>query len=227
MNDEKICFITCVNCIDDYEEGLLYLKHLDVPNGMELEFLSVEQAESMTAGYQAAMHASDAKYKIYLHQDTMVIKRDFLQVLLHIFRKHPDIGLVGLAGCKKLPQNGVWWLGEGVYEHLAEANSPEDLLVKKKGKMESQISYMEAVDGFLMATQYDVAWRDDVFKGWHFYDISACIEFRRAGYRVAVPRQNEPWCIHECGDKWLDDEYQHWKDIFRNTYGFSETIQKN
>ena len=227
MNEHKICFITCVNCIEDYEECLLYLKHLEIPQGMETEFLSVEQAESMTAGYNAAMHASDAKYKIYLHQDTMVIKRDFLQELLRIFDEHPEIGLVGLAGCKKLPDNPVWWLGNEPYAYLAEANSPEDLNINKKGKQDAALSYMEAVDGFLMATQYDVEWREDVFQGWHFYDISACMEFQKAGYRVAVPRQDTPWCVHECGDKWLDAEYQKWKAVFCRTYEFGKSLQKH
>ncbi len=67
MNEQKICFITCVNEPEDYEECMLYLKHLEVPQGMEIEVLSVEGAESLTAGYNSAMHSSDAKYKVYIH----------------------------------------------------------------------------------------------------------------------------------------------------------------
>ena len=58
---------------------------------------------------------------------------------------------------------------------------------------------MEALDGLLMATQYDVPWREDLFTKWDFYDISQSQEFLRAGYKVVVPNQEEPWCIHDDG----------------------------
>jgi len=56
---------------------------------------------------------------------------------------------------------------------------------------------VEAVDGLLLATQHDVRWREDLFDGWDFYDISECFEMRRAGYRVVVPYQESPWCYHD------------------------------
>lgn len=56
---------------------------------------------------------------------------------------------------------------------------------------------VEAVDGLLLATQHDVRWREDLFDGWDFYDISECFEMRRAGYRVVVPYQDSPWCYHD------------------------------
>ncbi len=221
MNDHKICFITCVNKIEDYEECMLYIKHLDVPAGMEIEVLSVEGAESMTAGYNSAMHASDAKYKVYLHQDAFIFKQDFLEILIRIFQENPEIGLIGLAGCKQLPSSGIWWFGEEMYANLIEVLTPEWVQFHKRGNvMAGQFSYMQAVDGFVMATQYDVEWREDLFKGWHFYDISASMEFQKAGYRVAIPRQDIPWCIHECGDKWLGQEYWEARKIFCKTYGF-------
>ena len=30
---------------------------------------------------------------------------------------------------------------------------------------------VEGVDGLLMATQYDIPWREDLFDGWDFYDL--------------------------------------------------------
>lgn len=50
-----------------------------------------------------------------------------------------------------------------------------------------------------MATQYDLPWREDIFHGWHFYDISQCMEYRRAGYKIIVPAQTPNWVIHSCG----------------------------
>lgn len=38
---------------------------------------------------------------------------------------------------------------------------------------------VEALDGLLIATQYDLPWREGLFQGWDIYDISQCTEFRR------------------------------------------------
>ena len=57
----------------------------------------------------------------------------------------------------------------------------------------------EAIDGFIMITQYDVPWREDLFTKWDFYDCSQSMEFIRHGYKVIVPNMKEPWCVHDCG----------------------------
>ena len=75
MNEKKICFIACVNDIDFFNECLLYIDRLYVPDGFEIDVLSIEEAKSMTSGYNEGMNASDAKYKIYLHQD--IVKKIF------------------------------------------------------------------------------------------------------------------------------------------------------
>ena len=43
----------------------------------------------------------------------------------------------------------------------------------------------------------DVRWREDLFDGWDFYDVSQCLEMRRMGWRVVVPCQETPWCYHD------------------------------
>jgi hypothetical protein len=70
----------------------------------------------------------------------------------------------------------------------------------------------------MIVTQYDVPWRDDLFKSWHFYDISECIEFIKAGYEVGVPKQEEPWVMHDCGIVNVNT-YENERKIFLHHYG--------
>ena len=98
LDDSKFCFISCVNDDFFYDECQLYLQHLNFPQGMCGEIVAVRDAKSMTAGYQAAMEASDAKYKIYLHQDVFVVNKNILHELLMLFRHNPRIGMIGVAG---------------------------------------------------------------------------------------------------------------------------------
>ena len=82
---------------------------------------------------------------------------------------------------------------------------------------------VEAVDGLFIATQYDIEWREDLFTGWHLYDSSQCLEFRRRGYRVAIPNQSDGrggfWCIHCPVEKPLAKEYKVYQKIFLQEYG--------
>ena len=63
--------------------------------------------------------------------------------------------------------------------------------------MKEEDTIVEAVDGLLIATQYDIPWREDLFKHFDFYDVSQSFEMRRAGYKVLVPYQETPWVIHD------------------------------
>lgn len=81
----KIAVITCVNNEEEYAQALSYIDRLHVPDGYELDVIAVREAPSMAAGYQMAMEHTDARYKIYMHQDTFIINREFLQDMLSVF----------------------------------------------------------------------------------------------------------------------------------------------
>ena len=109
-NPRKICFITCVNNEKYEEEEKKYLKHLYVPKGYEIETCFMKDARSMAAGYNIGMKQSDAKYKVYLHQDVFIVHRYFIRDILSIFQKS-EIGMIGMVGSKKLPENAIMWDG--------------------------------------------------------------------------------------------------------------------
>lgn len=174
----------------------------------------------MAAGYQAAMNASDAKYKIYMHQDVFIVNPDLLMRVLHIFLKHPEIGLVGMVGSVRLDRdNPVWWWDLSTRCGKAYSKkSPEEIQVDIFGEFIGEFIQVAAIDGIFMASQYDVPWRGDLFKGWHFYDIAQSREFVKRGYQAVVANQKEPWLVHACGRKVMDDEYVKNMEIFQKYY---------
>ena len=62
MNDRQIAFIMCVNDDRQADESEFYIRCLEVPEQYEVDVIRVREAESMTAGYNAAMENSDARY---------------------------------------------------------------------------------------------------------------------------------------------------------------------
>lgn len=218
-NPDKICFITCVNDEDWYSECLLYLQHLEMPEGMQAEYLPIRGAKSMCAGYNEGLRRSDAKYKVYLHQDTLVVNKQMVRDLKALFADE-SIGAVGVIGCRNLPRSGIWWDGMRTYGRVLHACEPESVVDSVGMQPEGAYMEVEAVDGLFIAMQYDIPWREELFTGWHLYDTSICKEVQRSGKRVVVPNQTEEfWCIHCPKEKPLASDYRGYQKTFLKEYG--------
>lgn len=220
-NDKKICFIICANNDQYLRECLFWLELLVIPEGYETEVLTIENAISMTAGYNEGMNASDAKYKIYLHQDTFVRNSNMLMEMLDIFQRDSQIGMIGTVGAEKLSNNGVMWHGVRCGNFYCLDRVHEKLGRTLIEKIDTEYREVEVVDGLFMATQYDIPWREDLFDGWDFYDVSQCLEFKRAGYKVVIPKQEILWVIHDSGipnfshyDKYRKLALNEYKEFF-------------
>lgn len=198
MDEHKICFIICSNNGYYLEECLFYISKLEVPSGCSIDVISISDAESMTSGYNEGMRATDAKYKVYLHQDVFIIYKGFLQAVLDIFQSDSAIGMIGMVGAPRMPVGGVMWYGarEGA---LYGSNKVIGEYAAYQYHLADGLHEVEAVDGLMMITAADIAWREDKFDGWDFYDVSQSFEFRRQGYKVVVPEQLCPWCVHDDG----------------------------
>jgi hypothetical protein len=193
MNRQKFLFVTNVNDEISYYKCQKHIQNLAIPAGFSIDFLPIRGAKSITEAYNQAL-SDDAKYKIYIHQDTFIINTFFLENILELFRSNPALGLIGIAGCKKLPVEGYWWDGvDLVGKVIIEYN--QTFIWGKFREVAEAFEPVEGIDGMLMVTQYDVPWPKRVIDGSHFYDSSHALEFIKRGYLVGVPQQVEPWCI--------------------------------
>lgn len=195
MDDKKVVFIICVNNELYFKECVYYINRLVLPEGYSTDIIAIRGADSMCAAYNAGMHSSDAKYKIYLHQDVMIRESHFLENIIALFLKK-DVGLIGMIGGNQMPKTGVTYRAWDV--GMVDCRDPEMayyLAGSKEGVKAD--TFVEAVDGLLIATQYDISWREDLFKHFDFYDVSQSFEMRKAGYKILVPYQKSPWVIHD------------------------------
>lgn len=200
MNSHKICFIYCVSQQEVLQESIRHISALHIPDGYEIEIISIPAAKSITSGYNKGMSESNAKYKIYLHQDVYITHRNFLMDMIRIFENNPQLGLMGVIGSAYVPPSGMWWeAGENYGQVYASHSGNMELLAFNNSKEGHSYQRVAAVDGLLMMTQSDISWREDLFPDWDFYDLSQCMEFARAGYEIGIPSQDTPWIIHDCG----------------------------
>lgn len=216
MHLQKIAFIITSNNQEMSDEVVRYINNLIVPEGYCTDILVITEAFSMTQAYNYAMKQTDAKYKIYLHQDLFIVNRNFISDILRIFQNHPEVGMIGACGCKKIPQSGMWWEDKNCVGRTIE-DKLSCTYILELGKIEGEYEEVMAIDGQIMITQYDVDWREDILSGWHFYDESQSLEFQKKGYKVVVPSQKYPWFLHECGAQ-INTGYDEQKEIFLREY---------
>lgn len=195
MNENQITFIAAVNDERYYRECSYYINRLNVPDGMSVDMIAVQDASSMCSAYNLAMESSEAKYKVYLHQDVFIRNENFLYELLRIFKSDSSVGMVGVVGGTGMPKTGVayraWNAG------IADCRDPDMAYYLVCAPKETEDRYVEAVDGLLIATQYDIPWREDLCRHFDFYDVSESFEMRKRGCRILVPYQKTPWALHD------------------------------
>jgi hypothetical protein len=214
LNEQKIDFIVAYNNERTFGECLFYLDKLAVPEGYEMGLLSINDGESMTGAYNEAMQASTAKYKVYLHQDVFILNRNFISDILAVFQSDATIGMIGVLGGVNLPRNGIFFNTWNVGRVKADGAAG---VVEIDWNPPESGAAVEAIDGMIMITQYDLPWREDLFQGWDFYDASQSFEFRNQGYKIVVPYQKEAWCLHDCGASKLHN-YEESRLIFVKEY---------
>ncbi len=247
-----IAFVTCVNDEARYRECCRYLNVLTMPPGWSTQLLPVRGAVSMAAGYETGRQMANenkADIIVYLHQDVLVVNKNLINDLIAIFSHSEKIGIVGVIGCRRLPETGIWWDGRRMVGQVLHACEPESIAPAEHHEPAADrfIQGVEAVDGLFIATRglsfpnkgkektspegevpegqrndsiYDIPWRADLFDGWHFYDSSICREYRRRGLSVVIPRQAPNfWCIHCPTEKPLDPAYHKYRQRFLQEYG--------
>ena len=189
MNDKKfqiIVHVTDERYFSELENSLLGIA---IPEGFAVEVRKV--AGDKYDSYNSAMRTSDAKYKIYLDEHANIANKNFLVELIDIFRADEKIGMVGVSGAIELSTHGV------------ALNS-----VKRGGKIFSgeqnprfknwgNSGDAQIIDGFFIATQYDLPWREDLFSDDYFGGQAQCVEFKRAGYRVVIAKQKVLWIWYQ------------------------------
>ena len=122
MDEKKIAFIICVNNELYFEECVYYINRLIIPEGFSTDVIAIREADSMCAAYNAGMQSSDAKYKIYMHQDVMIRKAHFVENIVTLFAQK-DVGMIGMIGGTGMPKTGVTYRAWNV--GMVDCRDPE------------------------------------------------------------------------------------------------------
>jgi hypothetical protein len=216
---EGVAFLCCVDDDRKAERLERSIRALEPRDGVDVELFTVREQTSLGRAYNRLLRdAAGWRYKVYVHQDVVLLNRRLVEDLVRLFR-HRTVGLVGVAGCRFLPPSCVWWDGSGLFGRVIEDRGAGPKLLDF-GDPPSEYARAECVDGVLLATQYDVPW-DERIPGFHFYDVAQSTRFLLRGYEVVVARQGGPWVRHDMGvrDQRHLPAYAAAQEAFKALYG--------
>jgi hypothetical protein len=186
-NNEVVSVVISTRKIDDE-----YFKHVEKmfshPNTEILVYENDGQM-SLTQIYNKGLKESVNDIVVFMHDDLILETSNMTPKIVKLFEKHPDYGIIGIAGTDKLT-SGRWWDNRenmfGVVGHIHEGKRHVNHYFK--GVFNDVLKDVVIVDGLFFIVRKSLLKKDfnEQFEGFHFYDISFCVENQFEGVKIGL-----------------------------------------
>lgn len=186
-NNGPVSVVISTKKIDDE-----YLKHVEKMFSHPKTQISVYENDgvsSLTEIYNDGLRESTNDIVIFMHDDLILETKNITPKIIKLFEKNPDYGIIGIAGTDNLV-SGMWWQDRpsmyGVVGHLHEGKRHVNHY--SKSSYNEKLKDVVVVDGLFFAVHKQRIKKDfnEEFNGFHFYDISFCVENFLEGVKIGV-----------------------------------------
>jgi len=144
---------------------------------------------SLTQVYNKGLKESVNDIVVFMHDDLILETPNMTPKIVKLFEKHPEYGIIGIAGTDKLT-SGRWWDNRenmfGVVGHIHEGKRHVNHY--SKGVFNDVLKDVVIVDGlfFMVRKSHLKKEFNEQFEGFHFYDISFCVENQFEGVKIGL-----------------------------------------
>lgn len=189
-NNEVVSVIISTRKIDDE-----YLKHVEKmfshPN-TEILVYENDGVNSLTEIYNIGLEESKNDIVVFMHDDLILETPNMTPKIVKMINKHSlnsNYGIIGIAGTDKLT-SGMWWQNRenmfGVVGHIHDGKRHVNHY--SKGVFNEKLKDVVVVDGlfFIVHKKRIKKNFNEDFKGFHFYDISFCVENYLEGVKIGL-----------------------------------------
>ena len=185
--NEPISVVISTRKIDDN-----YLKHVEKMFShpkTEVNIYENDGVSSLTEIYNIGLKESKNEIVVFMHDDLILETSNMTPKIVKLFEKHSEYGIIGIAGTDKLT-SGRWWDNRenmfGVVGHIHEGKRHVNHY--SKGVFNDVLKDVVVVDGLFFAVHKGRIKKgfNEQFEGFHFYDISFCIENFLEGVKIGL-----------------------------------------
>lgn len=186
-SNNPVSVVISTRKIDD-----VYVKHVEKMFShpkTEILFYENEGEYSLTQLYNVGLRDSVNDIVVFMHDDLILETPNMTPKIVKLFEKHSEYGIIGVAGTDKLT-SGRWWDNRdnmyGVVGHIHEGKRHVNHY--SKGVFNDLLKDVVIVDGLFFAIHKGRIKKgfDEQFEGFHFYDISFCVENFLEGVKIGL-----------------------------------------
>ena len=144
---------------------------------------------SLTQVYNKGLKESVNDIVVFMHDDLILETSNMTPKIVKLFEKHPEYGIIGIAGTDKLT-SGMWWQNRenmfGVVGHIHEGKRHVNHY--SKGVFNDVLKDVVIVDGLFFIVRKSLLKKEfnEQFEGFHFYDISFCVENHLESVKIGL-----------------------------------------
>lgn len=180
--------------------------------GCNYELIIIDNAAkqySIHEAYNIGITRSKNNLLCFLHDDILIHTNNWGNILIDLFNENKEIGLIGIAGAKvktKMPSG--WWdsphdqKAANLIQHF---NSERKVTWNYGFEKENNVEVV-VIDGVFMSMRKTKNIQFDInLKGFHNYDLSISLNFKKNGYKIIVTNQIliEHFSLGNLDENWL------------------------
>jgi hypothetical protein len=145
--------------------------------------------KSLTQIYNIGLKESVNDIVVFMHDDLILETTNITPKITKMFEKHSEYGIIGIAGTDKLT-SGMWWQNRdnmfGVVGHIHQGKRHVNKY--SKGVFNDVLKDVVVVDGLFFIVHKNRIKKEfnEEFEGFHFYDISFCVENHLEGVKIGL-----------------------------------------
>ena len=167
------------------------LENIEKTVGCSYELIVINNSEnkhSIFEAYNIGIERSNYNYLCFIHDDVCFNTQNWGERVLCLFDRHPEMGLLGIAGGKnKTRMPSGWWEGGSNHLNILQHYKDKPKERWEKGFHNSELIEVSAIDGVIMIMRADSRIRfDERLRGFHNYDLFLSIKNKMLGKKVMV-----------------------------------------
>lgn len=212
--------MSIVTCSKDDARFNSLKKNLIEIFGDHAQLVRIDGARSMAEGYNRGARMAAGEIVIFCHDDIEFLNTDAPEIIATDLMEYD---VVGVAGTSRLSE-GRWHSAgrknvHGQVAHSCSGRKNEfQICVYGEQRNTPVIGHIQALDGLFFAVRKNVLENvrfDEVFNGFHLYDLDFTFSAYLMGFRLAVDHRIH--LLHHSGGRY-DHIWDRYFDLFNNKH---------